>query len=555
MHNRIGNTLYMETCSRCSDSFSHSRRNMEFYASIEVPPPTLCPHCRNQERCAFRNERTLYNRNCDCCKKPIITMFNEEMPFPVYCPECWWGDSWDGLDYGREFDPQRPFFEQLQDIRKQVPRLSLNNGQSENSDYCNQCIRNKNSYLLFAADDNEDSMYGYWINRCKDTFNSSNLADCTLCFDCIDSENCYNCKYCQDLKSSSDCWFSFNLINCSHCIRCAGLRNKKYHIDNKPYEPEEYERIKASLNMDTYSGYSAQKKHFYDIRSSIPHKYIHIQNSENCRGDYIINSKQCDFAFDIFDAEDCSNAFNVVHQSYNNRDVCFVTECRNAYQTMSTTGEGYYFVTIGWFSSDLWYSDLIQSCQHIFGSVGLRNQSYCILNKKYDPEAYDELKNEIVEHMKRTGEWGRFFPVEHSPFAYNETVAKDFYPRTKEEISKLGWYWFDTGEKEHATQSYTVADRIIDESNDITNTILECDTCNKNYRILAPEFEVYKRHEYPIPRDCPECRFQERLALRNSRELHERTCAQCNQTIVSTYAPDRPEIIICEDCYMHSIYG
>ena len=30
--------------------------------------------------------------------------------------------------------------------------------------------------------------------------------------------------------------------------------------------------------------------------------------------------------------------------------------------------------------------------------------------------------------MKKTGEWGEFFPSSISPFGYNETVAMEYYP-------------------------------------------------------------------------------------------------------------------------------
>ena len=45
--------------------------------------------------------------------------------------------------------------------------------------------------------------------------------------------------------------------------------------------------------------------------------------------------------------------------------------------------------------------------------------------------------------MKKTGEWGEFFPISLSPFAYNETVAQEYFPLTKEEAIKKGYKWKD----------------------------------------------------------------------------------------------------------------
>jgi hypothetical protein len=33
-----------------------------------------------------------------------------------------------------------------------------------------------------------------------------------------------------------------------------------------------------------------------------------------------------------------------------------------------------------------------------------------------------------------TGEWGEFFPSSLSPFGYNETVAQEYYPLTRDDI-------------------------------------------------------------------------------------------------------------------------
>jgi hypothetical protein len=41
--------------------------------------------------------------------------------------------------------------------------------------------------------------------------------------------------------------------------------------------------------------------------------------------------------------------------------------------------------------------------------------------------------------MQSTGEWGEYFPIEVSPFGYNETVAQEYFPLTEEEVNSKGW--------------------------------------------------------------------------------------------------------------------
>ncbi|MBU0670943.1 hypothetical protein KKF29_02180, partial [Patescibacteria group bacterium] len=69
----------------------------------------------------------------------------------------------------------------------------------------------------------------------------------------------------------------------------------------------------------------------------------------------------------------------------------------------------------------------------MFGSISVRNQEFCILNKQYDEASFDKLKIKIVEHMKNMGEYGQFWPIQNSPFCYNETAAQDNYPLDKKD--------------------------------------------------------------------------------------------------------------------------
>ncbi len=52
-----------------------------------------------------------------------------------------------------------------------VPKLSVLATQNENSLYVNGAAYNKNCYLIFASDHNQDSMY------CDNVFYSKNLID------------------------------------------------------------------------------------------------------------------------------------------------------------------------------------------------------------------------------------------------------------------------------------------------------------------------------------------------------------------------------------------
>ena len=103
-------------CQNCKKDFIIESDDFSFYEKIKVPPPTFCPECRMTRRLIWRNERSLYKRICDFCQKKIISIYNVDVLFPVYCSECWKGDGWNPMKHGKNYDFQKPFFEQWYEL-------------------------------------------------------------------------------------------------------------------------------------------------------------------------------------------------------------------------------------------------------------------------------------------------------------------------------------------------------------------------------------------------------------------------------------------------------
>ena len=59
-------------CQNCKKDFTIELDDFGFYEKMGVLPPKICPDCRAQLRLCFRNERFLYKRTCDNCKKSTI---------------------------------------------------------------------------------------------------------------------------------------------------------------------------------------------------------------------------------------------------------------------------------------------------------------------------------------------------------------------------------------------------------------------------------------------------------------------------------------------------
>lgn len=529
----------------------------------------MCPDCRLQHRLNFRNERTLYNRVSDLSGKKIISIYNTDCRYPVYSTEEWWSDKWDGLNYGRDFDFNRPFFEQFQELMLKVPRIALFNVNPTNSDYCQQAYNNKNCYLCMVLTDCEDSMYLSHINHAKDCFDCTLTHHIELCYECLDSNQLYGCVSSQSCQNSSGLMYCYDCIGCHDCFGCWGLRNKKNFIFNKPYSKEEYDEKIKSLELHKLSNFLKYKKYFHDISKDRIHRANRNLNTIDSTGNYLINTKNCNECFDCFQIEDCSYC-TWIFESHHCYDVYglggsdWVLDCLGNEHVHNVA-----FNTFVSDSGDVFYSDLCFYSMNLFGCVGLKNKKNCIFNKQYSESEYKVLRQKIVEHMKKTplasgqaGEWGKFFPVSLSPFAYNETAAQNYFPLTKDEAISKGYKWRDSDKKEYQPQQSEIPDNIKEVANTITDTVLACkcaecnihkSPCNKNYKIIKQELDFYKKMNLPVPVKCPDCRYLDRLRLRNPRKLFNRKCDKCGTEMQTTYSTDNPAKVYCEKCYVGEV--
>ena len=190
-----------------------------------------------------------------------------------------------------------------------------------------------------------------------------------------------------------------------------------------------------------------------------------------------------------------------------------------------------------------------------------------IFNKKYSKADYEILREKIIEHMKKTGEYGEFFPPSIAPVYYNETQGNLYMPTTKEEILGKGWHWEDnipgTFGKETVSGA-SIPDKIEDVPDSYLNEIFSCADCSKNYNIVRNELAFYRKEKIPLPRKCPNCRYKRRFALRPKRELWHRKCmcgtkhlhhdGACPIEFETCYPPESKEKIFCEKCYQQEVY-
>lgn len=543
-------------CKVSKKTFEIKQKDQRFYNMMWVSEPSLCPNERQRRRLVWQNMYHLYHRECDATGKKIISNFSPDKEYIIYEQPYWWWDNWDFRDTGKDFDFNRPFFEQWWELLKATPLPSLFTEYTKdvNSAFTNFAGYDKNCYLIFHADMNEDCYYATWLKKSKKCVDSLNVFDSELTYECVNCKNCYDLKYSQDCNNCTESWFLRNCFGCKNCFGCMNLINAEYHLFNKKVTPEEYKKFIWEFESGKHSIIKMVKEKYSDFSEKQIHRVFQWLRNENCSGDHIFDCKDVTESFDVQESRDmkfCQRIYNGPNSDCYDVDQ-FGLRIRKVYESANIWVDcerviaslyAYNLINVA-------YSAFSFNCEDCFGCVWVKRWKYCILNKEYSKEEYFKLKTKIIEHMKKTGEWGEFFPASLTPFSYNETVAQEYYPLTEAESKTLWYKWkADEPKAKYTGWTYEIPDDIKDVENTILENILECEWCEKHYRIVWPELEFYKNKKLPIPRKCSNCRHIDRINSRTSRELHSRRCDKCDISIETSYAPERVETIYCETCY------
>ncbi|MDO8664378.1 MAG: hypothetical protein Q7K44_02405 [Candidatus Liptonbacteria bacterium] len=590
-----------KVCQNCKTSFTIDAQDFDFYAKIKVPTPTFCPQCRWQRRLMFRNERSLYFVSCGLCKKRTVSIYSPDSPFQIYDYNCWVSDDWDRLSYGKEYDFSRPFFEQFKELSEKVPHYSTMVLDSNGCETCALAWRSKNCYLSLV-NTSEDCFYvhGFKLRNSIDIYWGLNLDFSYECVDCSESNRIFFSQYADECSFSS---FLYDCRNVQNCFGCVGLRNKSYYIFNKPYSKEDYaKKLKEKeYDLGSYKTLLKVKEEFERAKMLYPKRFAHILRSQNVTGNNIRDAKNCKFCFDT--EQGVENGKYLAIAGINLKDAydCYDvgTNSQLIYEGVDVglDSSNVLFSSMFWIGIDSQYSKDCNNCSNIFGCTGLRSKKYCILNKQYTKEEYEELAPRIIEHMSEIPytdkmgnvyKYGEFFPPDVSEFAYNETINQEFFPLSEDEAKSKSYRW-----KTQEQRNYSItkkADELSDHIKDVDDSILKevigclhwtppaggCnEQCTQAFNIQPGELEFYKRMNIPLPRLCPNCRHYQLIKLRTPYKLWHRRCQcaeiksengiyknkashshgdnPCLNEFETSYAPEKPEMVYCEACYLSEV--
>ena len=551
--------IEQKKCRNCSSIFVIAPDDFSFYEKIQVPPPTFCPTCRAIRRMVWWNEHNLYRKKDALTGTEVFSSYPETSSIKVYDRDYWWSDSWDPEEFAREYDVNRSFFEQFHDLLLAVPWPSRDVQRLVNSDYSNQASDLKNCYLVFNSGMSENCLYGVSSLGVRDSIDFYFCGSSELCYELSFGDNCYGCFFSTDVSNSRNVWFSRDCHDCNDCFGCVNLRSKQYYIYNQPYTKESYKEAIKSLNLGSYASIQEIERQVREFWRSLPYRFAHSLQNTKSVGEYLYNSKNTRYSYQVLGAENVAYSQNMSRGIKDSMD--YTSWGNNAeliYESINV-GENARNIKFSYACwpgcSDLEYCVNCVSSSDCFGCVGLRKKQYCIFNKQYSKEEYESTVARIKENMKKAGEYGEFFPTSLSSLAYNESVAVDMFPKTKAEAESEGYRWRESEERnfQFTISNSQLPDHIADISDTIAKEVIECGGCHRAYRILDRELEFYRRFLIPVPRLCHRCRYDKRKELRNPIRWWKRNCAKCNVEIETTFSPDRPEVVYCEECYQNEV--
>lgn len=591
-----------KSCQNCNSKFTIEPEDFKFYKKIDVPEPTFCPECRMRRRMAWRKEGpSFYQRRCKATKKDLVSIYNPNGPVKVYDQKYWFSDKWDPMDYEQKYDFEKTFLKQFKRLLHNVPQPATINDDAVRSDYCNDCNWIKGCYLLTNSGKAENLVF---CNRtvtakdCLDTFVNNKVE---LCYETTYCGNSYKLFFSDHCDNCVESWFLYDCRNCEHCFGCTNLRHKKYYIFNQSYSKENYYKKLKEFKLGSFKKVREKKEEFRKMCLKSIHRFAYIVKSTNSTGNEIVNSKNCQYCFDVQDCEDLKNVnwagFGFpLKDSYDCGPGMAAIEL--AYEAINTGlgGVKNKFVHTSWRNHHIEYSYYCQNSEYLFGCVGLRFKQYCILNKQYTKEEFNKLVPKIKQHMDEMPytdkqgnvyRYGEFFPAELSLFNYDETIAQEIFPLSKKEIEEQGYVNFQRLKNKHeiTMKAEKLPDDIREVDNSILDEIIECantesDQClgSNAFRFIPQELKFYKNNRLPLPRFCPVCRHGKRTKSRNSMRLQKKQCMcggkkdvtktytnqniphqshkpsqSCPNTFQTAYSPNRPEIVYCEECYQREV--
>jgi len=188
---------------------------------------------------------TLNCRNINNCFG-CVNLYNKS--------HCWFNEQLSTEEYQNKIKEIRGSYKKMEEMKKRfeefsksLPRKENNNLKTANSvgDYLFECKNVSNSFEVLGAENSKNLFSTRSAHNSNGAIGYGYKSE--LLLECVavgySSRVVGSCI----VNNSQDISYSLSLNNCHDCIGCDGLKNASHFIFNKPYEKEEYEKIKGHI--------------------------------------------------------------------------------------------------------------------------------------------------------------------------------------------------------------------------------------------------------------------------------------------------------------------
>ncbi len=546
-----------KVCTSCNEKFEITDRELLMYEKVNLVIPDICVQCRWKHHMAFWPFGKFRTGQSDLSGERLITILPENARYPIYTSKEWWSDAWDPMDYEQDYNSNRSFFEQLKELQEKVPRPHQQGAQNVDCDWCDDAWESKNCYLSRSTLRAENLLYGYRAIDIKDSADISHVFNLDQCYDCGYCFSSYNLLFSKNCRDCIDSSFLFDCRNCSNCFMSWNLRGKSYCIENVQYTKEEYMKKMKSINLGSYTELQKFKNQYKEIlKNNAVHKENFNIKTYDSFGTYMTNCNNCTNVFCWEESENCVNCLRGLKA----KDCIDLTGC----WSIQVSGNNSCCTNAYDLKGSIWcdgarYSEYCDECLEVdycFGCVGLRKKKYCILNRQYTKEEYENLKEKIIIDMKERGEYGQFPPYSLGLLPYNLSTAAIYFPEvTKDYVVERGGYWEESESKTiEGMTTNELPDLISDIDSSISKQALICPITGWRYNISEAELTFLKNKNIALPRVHFDVRTKDRLMPMSQTRSEAYVCTYCEKSIMAYYPKSWGyERIACEECYLKEI--
>lgn len=543
----------MPICPLTGLAFEHHELEKKQYERFGFPLPNIHPIARLAFRVSHGNNWSLYWTQDTRTGQKLLSCFDPKEGLSIVDHHYWTSDEFDTKEYGRAFDFSRGFFEQYFEMARGIPRANVTIVNCTNVEYANHVFSSKSCYLCFICFDSENVLYSFRVRQCRDSIYCINSRDCELCYRCLLCRECYDVQFSEFSHNCTASRFLSNCTNCVNCYQCVNLSNKQYCIKNVQYSKGDYEARMREIDLSSYDQLQKEYVFWNEFLAMQPIQAESNIQCEDSTGTSMKNCRSCIFCSNLSNSENCVNCYG------NNQTESCDSSGEGSEQGIMNIGflesQRIFYTMIAEHSYDIWYSQHVFQSHDCFGCLGVKKSAYCILNKEYSPEEYAHLKERIIEHMKKTGEWGRYFPPEYSPFFYDDTnvvgvldsefqdyraVAQQMGLRTRE-VAEEGLHdVVPVSEMKDRCDEWGAVD---------LDVVWACEKSGRAFKITSQELRLYQRMRVCVPRLSWRTQFEVFAPLMYPLP-HEAICAHCSKKIYSYIHPSKTtRNLLCDECF------